>query len=120
VNRWDIVRQMHETTGVAVYISSDFFGRRIAQFPRAITRLTTEAGVPPLELIRMVTQAPARGMGLEAEIGTLQPGKVADLLLLDGDPLSDIAALTRVRAVFRGGRKVVEDGRLLLDAFGPH
>lgn len=116
VTRWDIIRRMHDETGVEFYISSDFFGRQIARFPHAFIRLATQAGVAPLELIRMVTQAPARGMRLEAEVGTLQPGKAADLLLLDGDPLQDVTALTRVRAVFRGGRKVVEEGRLLLHA----
>jgi imidazolonepropionase-like amidohydrolase len=114
VTRWDIIRHMRDAAGVPVYVTSDFFGRRIAEFPRAFIRLTSEAGVAPLELIRMVTQAPAQGLGIDAEVGTLELGKAADLLLLDGDPMEDVAALTRVRAVFRGGRLVVENGRLFL------
>jgi imidazolonepropionase-like amidohydrolase len=118
VTRWDLVRHMRDSAGIPVYITSDFFGRRIAEFPRVFTRLTSEAGVPPLELIRMVTQAPAVGLGIGNEVGTLEPGKRADFLLLDGDPTRDVAALTRVRAVFQGGRKVVEDGRVLMEGAG--
>lgn len=43
-------------------------------------------------------------MGLERESGTLEPGKRADLVLLDGDPLANISAVRRVNAVVTGGR----------------
>jgi enamidase len=44
---------------------------------------------------------------MEDRIGTLEPGKAADVLALDGDPLADLAALDRVALVLRDGRRVV-------------
>jgi imidazolonepropionase-like amidohydrolase len=72
-----------------------------------------ELGLPPLEAIRACTQSAARLMGLEDRLGTVAPGKTADLLLVDGDPSRDLACLARVRRVFRSGHVVAEDGRLL-------
>jgi imidazolonepropionase-like amidohydrolase len=52
-------------------------------------------------------------MGLGAEIGTIQPGRRADLTVVPGDPSVEIGALKRPRAVIQGGRLVAEHGRLL-------
>jgi imidazolonepropionase-like amidohydrolase len=73
-------------------------------------RLLVEAGVPPLEAIRAATWGSARALGLEGEIGTIECGKWADLVVLDGDPLGDIAALSRVAWVIQHG-KVVYKGK---------
>jgi len=43
-------------------------------------------------------------------VGTLEPGKLADLIVLDGDPLSDPSALERIRAVYTAGTSVRLDG----------
>ncbi len=69
-------------------------------------RLMVEAGVPPVDAIRAGTWGSARAMGLEGETGTIECGKWADLVVLDGDPLIDITALGRVSYVLQHGKVV--------------
>ncbi len=52
-------------------------------------------------------------MGRAAELGTLEPGKLADLLVLEADPLADIRNLRRIHSVVKGGR--VFDPDAILD-----
>ncbi len=66
-----------------------------------------EAGMPPMQAIVSATRSAAELLGLQDKIGTIEPGKTADIIAVDGDPLQDIAALGRVRTVVQGG-KVVE------------
>ena len=65
------------------------------------------AGLSPMESLQVVTRNPARLMGLDSEVGTLAPGKQADLLVLDADPLDDPENLRHVAAVFQSGVRVV-------------
>jgi imidazolonepropionase-like amidohydrolase len=67
-------------------------------------RLMVEAGVPPLDAIRAGTWGSARAIGLEGETGTVERGKWADLVVLDGDPVADITAIGRVLYVFQRGK----------------
>jgi imidazolonepropionase-like amidohydrolase len=66
-------------------------------------RLYTEIGMSPLEAIRSATLTNAEILRLADEIGSVHVGKVADLLLVDGDASRDITALQRVRDVFQAG-----------------
>ncbi len=61
------------------------------------------AGLTPMEVVVSATGVAARAMGRGADLGTVQKGKAADLLLLAGDPTQDVAAFRRVRYVVRGG-----------------
>jgi imidazolonepropionase-like amidohydrolase len=65
--------------------------------------LYVEAGFTPLEAIQTATIVPARVMKLDDESGTIEIGKRADMILVDGDPLADIHALRKVRSVIVGG-----------------
>jgi len=78
-------------------------------FPGEVTKeleLFVEAGLTPAEALRTATVNPARYLGNERELGTVERGKFADLDLLDGDPLQDIHNVTRVRAVVLNGRNL--------------
>ncbi|TVR65339.1 MAG: hypothetical protein EA422_04445 [Gemmatimonadales bacterium] len=62
------------------------------------------AGIPPEDLLRAATLNGARAMGMAEIMGSVEAGKVADLLVLRGDPLEDVANLNRsLRMVVRGG-----------------
>jgi imidazolonepropionase-like amidohydrolase len=69
-------------------------------------RLLVSAGLTPLEAITAATGRSARAIKVDAERGTVAPGKLADLVLVDGAPHRDIADLERVSRVFLGGREV--------------
>ncbi len=62
-----------------------------------------EAGMSPSEIIIAATRNAAEVCGLGQELGTLEPGKIADILVIDGDPLQDLANLTKVRLVIKEG-----------------
>ncbi|MBI3978804.1 MAG: amidohydrolase family protein [Chloroflexi bacterium] len=64
-------------------------------------------GMAPVAAIRAATGLAAESMRLDHEIGTIQPGKRADLILVDGDPLAAVGTLRHVRRVFQDGRTVV-------------
>jgi len=66
--------------------------------------LYVAAGMTPMEAIQSATLVPARAMGLDRETGTVEVGKRADLILVDGDPLQDITMLRRVTRVVANGR----------------
>lgn len=66
--------------------------------------LYVRAGMTPAEAIRAATSVPARVMGLGHELGTVAPGRVADLVILDRNPLEEIGNLRSVRYVVTGGR----------------
>ena len=57
----------------------------------------------PRQVLVAATRTPAEFFGIEGEFGTIEPGKYADLVLLDADPLADIRNTRRIDAVIRGG-----------------
>jgi imidazolonepropionase-like amidohydrolase len=77
--------------------------------------LLVRAGLTPMEALQAATRNPARFMGRENELGTIEKGKLADLVLLDANPLDDIANTRKIAAVVLGGRlfpKASLDGML--------
>jgi imidazolonepropionase-like amidohydrolase len=69
--------------------------------------LMVRAGMPPLAAIHSATGGNARMLGIESSSGTVQPGRDADLLVLDGNPAGNIANTTRLLAVWQHGVEVV-------------
>jgi imidazolonepropionase-like amidohydrolase len=62
-----------------------------------------EGGMPPMAAIKSATLEGARVIGLEKELGTVEVGKLADLVAVPGNPLSDIRQMTQVHFVMKGG-----------------
>ena len=69
-------------------------------------QLLVRLGFSPGEALISATRTSAEAIGLQKEIGTIEPGRIADLAVFDGDPTVDAAAFSRVTAVFQGGRRV--------------
>ena len=74
--------------------------------------LFVRAGLKPMQALQTATRNPAEFMGRLADMGTVETGKLADLVLLDANPLEDIANTRRIRAVVLAGRYF---GRVDLD-----
>lgn len=63
-------------------------------------------GMTPPQAIKAATSEAAKLMGWEDQVGSVEPGKFADLVAVSGDPLTDISKLERVRFVMKGGQVV--------------
>ena len=81
-----------------VGVTSDMVWREIA--------LLHEHGSSPMAAIKAATSAGARLLGLDSEVGTVEPGRRADLVLVAGDPLADLARLASPALVVQAGRVV--------------
>ncbi len=106
--------------GVPIMVSSDA-GVRLTPFRHfwlSLQAYSFAMEVSAAETLRGATSVAAAGLGLDAEVGVVVPGKRADLLVVAGDPLSDLSDLSRVHLVLCDGRVVVEDGRLVAPAAG--
>jgi imidazolonepropionase-like amidohydrolase len=73
--------------------------------------LMVEAGLSPMQSIVAATSNAARALGLQDQIGTLEVGKCADLLVIDGNPLRNIAMLTMNESI----RMVIQNGQVVVD-----
>lgn len=65
--------------------------------------LYVQAGFTPMDALRAATSVPAKAMGREKDLGTIEAGKMADLLVLDANPLEKISNIRTVRFVMKGG-----------------
>ncbi|MBK8283948.1 MAG: amidohydrolase family protein [Ahniella sp.] len=92
----------HEA-GVPIAFGTDagvsLHGRNADEF-----ELMVKFGMSPREAIHAATINASRLLGLESEIGTIEAGKVADLIAVGGDPLADVRVLKAVQAVVQGGK----------------
>ena len=66
--------------------------------------LLVKAGLTPMQALQAATRNPAEYLGELDMQGTVQPGKIANLILLDADPLKNIKNTTRINAVIQNGR----------------
>lgn len=102
------VRQLWDA-GVTVAFGTDQTSAR-----PAVEALADEVGalsivLSPAEIITTLTRNGAAFLDLSDEMGTLEPGKLADIVIIDGDPLADISDLSNVKIVIQGGRIVVDN-----------
>lgn len=102
--RLDIFRRMLDAGLMHRMVSgSDTGGGRLIYDLELMVR----GGMTPSEVLQAATRVSAEAIGLGDQLGTLAPGRVADLIAVEGDPSEDISALGRVRAVFQAGYRVV-------------
>jgi imidazolonepropionase-like amidohydrolase len=66
-----------------------------------------DGGMTPMQALVATTRSAAELMGLDDELGTLEEGKRADLVVVDGDPLEVGELASRISAVYQDGRQVV-------------
>lgn len=96
----ELVRALHEA-GVPIVAGTD----AIAGFTlHRELELYVEAGIPAADVLYYATLGSARVLGHEDDLGTIEPGKRADLVLVDGDPLADMRSIRRVVWIVRDGR----------------
>jgi imidazolonepropionase-like amidohydrolase len=105
----ELTGDMHRA-GVPLLAGSDFTEASVGVLPGADLHqdlaFMVEAGLTPLEAIQTATLNPARFLGMQDSLGTIEPGKRADLLLLGADPLENINNTRAIEAVILGGRLV--------------
>ena len=120
--RWPFLHYMRDH-GVTVFLGTDAaFGLwpgtdrwpGFQEMARAIEILVRWADFTPLDATLAATREAARALRLDHDLGTVTPGKRADLVLLADDPLKDIRALRRPELVFQDGRVVARRGLLVL------
>ncbi len=75
-------------------------------------RLMQESGLTPLEILRAATTNGAKALGREKDLGVIEAGRLADLVLLDADPLADSGNLAKINRVIKNG--VVYDPEALM------
>jgi adenine deaminase len=71
--------------------------------------ILVRAGMPPMEAIKAATWNAADLIGDTEDIGTVQPGRYADIIAVSGDPLTDLTVLEHVRFVMKGGAVVRDE-----------
>lgn len=106
--------RLFDAAGVKMLTGTDFGGQWIV--PGSLHRefdLLARAGLTPLRILQMTTIDPARFLHREGAMGSVEPGKAADLVLLGADPTRSAANLHRVAGLVRAGRYL---DRAALDA----
>ncbi len=95
-----------KAAGIAIAMGTDAGNPGTAHGPSVWREMEEmqRAGMTAAEVLAAATIVAARAAGLEGETGSIAPGKRADLLILDADPVADIANARRVRMVVRNGR----------------
>jgi Tol biopolymer transport system component len=67
-------------------------------------RAQVKFGLAPWQALQTATLLPAKAFGVAADLGTVEPGKLADLVFIEGDPIRDIKTLANVRGVMKNGK----------------
>lgn len=103
----ELTRAAHRA-GVTIAAGTDTFGNK-PFLSRELSRLV-ECGLTPLDAIQSATYHNALAMGLEQEIGSVEKGKRANLVVVDGDPTEDIQRIGDVHMVVKDGHVIEASG----------
>ncbi len=109
--RYEILRQMRQM-GTKIVLHSDAIApiTLYEDFPLSLVAAVLYGGLSPVEAIHASTGLAAEAIGIDAETGTLEAGKQADLLIVEGNVGADINAVRQTRQVMRSGEVVAQDG----------
>jgi imidazolonepropionase-like amidohydrolase len=80
-------------------------------------RAQVKFGLQPWQALETATWLPAKAYALDKDLGTIEPGKLADLIIVDGDPLTDISTAANVQCVMKNG--VIHSVGEIIDPFVP-
>ncbi|MEE2665570.1 MAG: amidohydrolase family protein [Myxococcota bacterium] len=111
-----IVPEAH-AAGVKLVLGDDY-GTAVLQqgeYAAELEFYVKDVGIPPLDVIRWGTRNGAELMDMGDQLGTIEPGKLADLLVVDGDPIVDIACLQQSDNLLA----IVKGGYFVKDRLGP-
>jgi imidazolonepropionase-like amidohydrolase len=100
----DMIKKAVATPNLMLVLGTDAVAGAHGRNADELVERVRQGGQKPMDAIVSATSLAARSMGLGKEIGTLAPGYDADIVALDGDPLSDITAVTRVAFVMKAGK----------------
>jgi imidazolonepropionase-like amidohydrolase len=96
--------------GVRIAAGSDMYcrmpGKTRGQASLTMLRAYADSGMSPIEIIRAATVNAAELLGWQTRIGSIEPGRFADVIAVGADPLKDIGALGSVKFVMKGGKVV--------------
>ena len=107
------ITQIAFQAGVPLLAGTDWPGINFGNGGRTVHQelaALVEAGLTPQQALRTATVNPAILFKMTGQLGSIEPGKLADLVLLDGDPLVDITNTTRIAAVVADG-KLIDSAR---------
>jgi enamidase len=106
----EAVRRFHALGGV-VALGNDYGADADHELGMPLTEmnLLLAAGLSPMEVIQASTRNAALVCGQAGQLGTLEPGKLADVIVVGGDPLSDLQAMETVVAVIKAGEVVYSE-----------
>jgi imidazolonepropionase-like amidohydrolase len=113
--------------GAKLVVSSDsgLTGTRIDELALLIDELALlieflvkGVGLPAADVLHGATGLAGEVVGLAERVGTLEPGRLADLVVIDGDPLADLSAMQRIHTVIKDGEVVVREGGIVGGAHG--
>ena len=104
--QWGVGLNKAYKAGVKIALGTDSGVAPHAQANQEVGLMVTKGGMTPRDALIAATKGGPDLMGLSAETGTLDPGKSADLIAVDGDPLTDPAAVTRVNSVMVMGKPI--------------
>lgn len=96
------LRKIHEAGGIVALGTDQSLGPAVHRE----MELLVGAGIPPLDVIRIATLNSALYLGKEKDLGSIEEGKVADLVLLEADPTADINNAKKIELVVKGGKMI--------------
>ena len=102
----ELPHELHQ--GVDAFLGEGVVDRGAQAAYRAVALEAVEAGLSPMEALQAATLNPARFLGKEKDLGTVEKGKIADLIVLEANPLEKIGNSRKIDAVVIGGKLLLK------------